>query len=428
MTQAAAQEVTGLAELRLQQQFGVTGVPWQLTERFRPEFSAPLGERLSLTTTVDLSFAQGRRLQDEVQGVFEASDLFTIGYLPGSIDSLWNIGSCSWPDPASNEALGISQAGDYLAVDRLYADAYLKGADVRIGRQAVQWGSAQLVNPTDPFPEVLFVEPWRFRRGLNAGRATVPIEGGHQVQVLAGTDDTFRHERLATRGTANIKGTELSLVGAWRGDTDEPLVGLDLRGNVEIGWWFEGALHATEDPYEEFAVGVDYSFPVFERFVVLAQYYRNGSGSPDAGSTASTGRFAGEVEPPHCEEDGFSDLVPDSGANPFAPITAGRDYAIAAVNLAATNELSFQLSAIHNLGDGTGVMVPTTTWAVLEWLELSATGQVPYKTSEGGEFKPDPADMVLTIDPTDGEAPPVDLDFSGLAADAAVVVWARASF
>lgn len=437
---ALAQDLGGVAELRWQQQIGVTGVSWQLTERVRPEFTAVASERVSVTATVDLAFAQGRTLQSEVQDVFERSDLTSLKYAreylgDSAVNSLWDIAGCEWPEEPPNAALGIGELSDYASVDRLYVDAYLPGVDLRIGRQPVQWGSAQLINPTDPFPEVLFVEPWRFRRGLNAARATVPLGDAHQVQFLLATDDAFQHERAATRGTLRFGETEMSAVAAWRGDTDEPLVGADFRGTLTVGWWLEGAVHLVDEPYEEFAVGLDYSLPLLERFYLMAQYYRNGSGAAEPSAAEGTARLAAGVEPPTCDDVDIAAFFPSGDADPFAPMTTGRDYVLAALNAQLTTDLNAQTAAILNVGDGTGVLVPTVTVAALPWLEFAATGQIPFEAgTDGGEFRPNPDDLHAQVDVSQlgvngfADADPIDLDFSGLRAEAAVVVWTRATF
>jgi hypothetical protein len=439
-TAAQAQDLSGVAELRWQQQIGVTGVSWQITERVRPEFTSAVSDRVSVTATVDVAFSEGRDLQTEVENVFETSDLTSLDYArqylgESAVNSLWDIAGCDWPDDPPNAALGIGALSDYASVDRLYVDAYLPGVDLRIGRQPVQWGSAQLVNPTDPFPEVLFVEPWRFRRGLNAARATVPVGKQHQVQFLLGTDDAIRHERLATRGTLRAEQTEVSAVAAWRGDTNEPLVGADLRSTLGVGFWVEGALHLVDTPYEEVAVGVDYSFPVLERLYVMAQYYRNGSGAAEPAAADGTARLAAGVEPPTCADEGIGALFPAGEADPFAPLTTGRDYALAAINAQITTDFGAQAAAILNTGDGSGVVVPTVSVAALPWLEFSATGQIPFLAwGDSGEFRPADDDLHVPVDVAglgvngfDG-ADPIDLDFSGLRADAAVVIWTRATF
>lgn len=382
---AAEPRLDGFVEVRGQGYLGVDGVPAQLVERLRPEFAAPVGERLALSATVEAAFAQGRSTPEELDRVLDDAGLGGAYAAPA-----WD-----------NDALRVSAAGDYLSVERLYADAYLPFADVRVGRQAVNWGSALLVNPTDPFPEVLATEPWRPRRGVNAIRATVPFGEGRQAQAVVGSDDAFEHLRVAGRATANVLDTtDVSVVGAWRQEAGDGLVGAEVRGTLGVGFWAEAALHLAEEPYEEVAAGIDYSFPVLDALVVQAQYYRNGAGEPDADPLAA--------------------LTADRDA--FAPVFRGRDYAMAGVSLAVRPEVSATVLWVQNLGDGSALAAPAVTTFPTEWLEVSASGQLPLSAwGDGGELHPADADLVLST-------PQADIGLSGLVPDATFTLWTRASF
>ncbi len=343
---AAAQEVSGFAEVRGIGQIGVDGVPYNLIERFRPTFDAPLGDRVSLSTTVEAQLVQGRRLQDEVERTIDESD----------VGPLLDVFGCAWPEPPRNQLLGIDGIADWLTIERLYLDAYLPQADIRVGRQAVQWGSALLVNPTDPFPEVLFTEPWRFRAGVNATRVTVPL-GDHQAQLFLGADDAFTAVRAAGRATVRAAGTDFSVVAAHRGETGEELVGIDVRGTLGVGFWGEAALHVPEgtEVWEEVALGVDYSFPVMELLVVAAQYYRRGAGSAEVDPLGAVGTLASAVEPPQCSG-GDPELLaglgldPGAAVDPYASPFRGRDYGLVVVRAGIVEELSATLVVLQNVG------------------------------------------------------------------------------
>jgi hypothetical protein len=281
-------------------------------------------------------------------------------------------------------------------VERLYLDAWLPFADVRVGRQAINWGSAFFVNPTDPFPEVLITAPWRERAGVSAARATIPIAERHQFQAFVGSDDAFENVRAAGRGTVNVWETDFSLVGAYREEADDGIVGLDVRGTAGVGFWLEGAWHLDTDPYEEVAVGIDYSFPVLDGLLIRGQYYRNGSGEPDAS---------------------FLDRLTPGADDPFAPVFYGRDYAMLAVSLVASPAFSGSIVGVQNFGDGSAFAVPTITWLPTGWLDVNASAQVPFSTwGDGGELHPGPSDLVLA-----GQ------DISGLVPDATFTLWTRVS-
>lgn len=197
LAMAGAQEVQGFAELRATAAIGADGPPFQLVERFRPTFEAPLSERVFLSTTVEMGFIQGRDNTDVFESALRESDF----------GPLLEAANCEWPDNANN-VFRIDRASDYLAVDRLYVDWYTPKFDLRVGRQALQWGSALFINPTDPFPQVLFTEPFKPRAGVNSARVTIPFGQLNQVQAVIGTNDTFTKVRAAVRGIVNAANTD----------------------------------------------------------------------------------------------------------------------------------------------------------------------------------------------------------------------------
>ena len=293
--------------------------------RLRPDFTAELTERLALSATLEVGLTQGRSLQREVERAVTASPL----------GPLLEEAQCVWPQEG-NRTLSISSAGDYLSVDRLYLDAYLPWADVRVGRQAINWGSAFVVNPTDPFPEVLLLDPWRPRAGVNAVRATVPVGESLQIQAVVGSNDDSTAVRTAGRASLTVGVTDLSWVGAWRQETGDGIIGADVRGTLGVGFWLEAALHLDSQSFEEIAVGVDYSFPVLERLLVILQYYRNGNGASELSGAQTASNLTGAVQLPDCDLFALP-LDNDRADDRFAPRFQGRDYGM----------LSVQLGIIH---------------------------------------------------------------------------------
>lgn len=419
--------VEGFVEVRAQVQAGVEGNPLLMVERFRPTFAANLSDRVALSSTLELNLSQGRRTQTELQSLIEDS----------ALGPALDAAQCTWPTE-DNETLWVSELGDYLYVDRLYVDVYLPRTDIRAGRQALQWGSALMVNPSDPFPQVLLLTPWLPRAGVNSVRASVPLGEAHQLQAVVGADDDFRALRAAGRGTLNLFETDFSVVGAYRqglteAAADTAIAGLDIKGTLGVGFWLEGVVHldlseGPADPYSEVAVGLDYSFPVLEMLIVQAQYYRNGAGSAAFDASSSTGGLADAVAMPTCTGVDLADAL-GAGADtaepdPFAPRFTGRDYLMSALSLGLTRDLSLSGAWVQNLGDGSGMVVPTVTVLPTGWLELGAAAQLPMSlTGESGELRPSDEDLVLS-DPNGATL----LDLSGLVPTATFLVWTRASF
>ncbi|TNE92131.1 MAG: hypothetical protein EP330_02965 [Deltaproteobacteria bacterium] len=411
---ASAEEPTGtasgFAELRITGSVGVEGKAFQAVERFRPTFEADLAERWVLATTIEAHLAQGRDTEEELVRVIQNSELGDL------------VPDGTFPEN-NNERLDIDDAGDVFRVDRLYLDHYGEKVDVRIGRQALQWGSAYAVNPTDPFPQVLVTEPWAPRAGINAGRITVPFGGVHKVQAVLATDDLFTELRGAGRLTFNALQTDWSVVG-WGRHTNllsedgvyDGLVGVDLRGTLGVGWWLEGGLRLAEEKYGLLAVGVDYSFPVFQSFIVVGQYIYNGAGEPDPDNYDPLARFQMVMDPDAA-----------SALDPAAPFFLGQHYAMLVVNAGLTQDLSFTLASFQNLEDGSGFAVPTVGVRPNGWWEVSLSAQLPYRLAGPGEFSPADEDLVLSVEPLPGVGP-YTADFSGIYPDATFILWTRASF
>ena len=416
---AEAQGASGFVELRGTWQAGVSGRPWQLVERFRPRFEAKFGERLLLSTTIEAGLVQGATGQRALQDALADS----------SLQPILDLANCEWPEP-ENSLFGISSASEYLAVDRLYLDWYHPKFDLRVGRQAVQWGSALFVNPTDPYPQVLVTQPWLPRAGVNSARITVPIGDLHQVQAIVGTDDTLTRFRGAVRGTVNVLQTDVSLISAYRQESDELLAGLDIKGTLGVGFWVEAALHLRElfdaneelAVSEEVAVGIDYSFPVLEQFVVAAQYYRNGAGGRGPEDYDLTGRLNQGVQPPDCDTDIFGTEAA-APVDPFAPFFAARNYGLLSLQMGFTREVSLSAAALQNFDDGTGFAIPTVSVTPFGSVQMSLSAQIPYRLyGDGGEFSSRDEDLQLEVPGLE----PVDL--SGLVPDASIILWTRANF
>ena len=312
------------------------------------------------------------------------------------------------------------------AVDRLFVDLYQGPYDLRLGRQSLHWGSAQFFNPTDPFPEVLLAEPWRPRRGVNAARATVPFGVMNDLVTVAAIDDGLHHASVASRLRVNTRGVDLAISGAWRGDTDAGQVGLDLRGTTLVGWWLEAAHFPGPDAHTELVVGIDYSLPVLDRLVVLAQYYRHGAGATHPDRYQRALAPAG-VQLPRCDGP-LGSLFGPADPDPFARFTLARDYLLLGARAEIDPDVAVSAFLLQNLNDGTALGVPTLSYLVSAALDLSLSAQLPLRTwGEGGELRPRPGDLRREHAlPPGGET--LVLDLSGLSPDAVVTFWARLSF
>lgn len=415
------------------------GTHWQLSERLRPSGSVAVSDRLSLHGTVEASVLQGRHAPDEARAVLEQGVIDGSGF--DSLDRALEVVGCTLDTERRYDSVG-----DVVTLDRLHADLNLPAVDLRLGRQAVSWGSARVFNPTDVFAEYILAEPWRERAGVDALRALVPIGERASITAVGGFDDlpleirqardeTLPDEWQALAWKGGLRGTlltgpvDVSVLAFHHrsGQLHRDLVGLDLRGDTELGWWVEaawdGSLSTTDASFKgdpKLAVGVDYSFDLLQSLYVSAQLIYDGSGASPAAmdhlarssSNLSYGLDCGDGEPPSLLP------LPDPGiVTPIDPYRAtfGRAYALLIARQTVTNEWTVDLTTLVNLEDGTGLIFPSTTVNVGGHLALS--GGVQVLAGKDGEFQP-PEEALI-----DGS-----FDYNPLVPRWTALTWARFSF
>ncbi len=415
------------------------GTHWQLNERLRPTGAVQLTERWSLSATVEAALQQGRHAPDEARAVLEQGVIDGSGY--ESLDRALEVVGCTL-----DTARRYDSVDDVLSVDRLHMDLNLPAVDLRLGRQALNWGSARVFNPTDVFAEYILAEPWKERAGVDALRALVPVGERGQIIAVGGFDDLpaelkqARDESLdddwravawkgGLRGTLLTGPVDISAVAFHHrsGAQHRDLVGLDLRGDTEVGWWLEaawdGSLAVQEPAYPgalKLAVGGDYSLDIRQGLYLSAQFIYDGSGaSPEemnyllrSSSGLSYGLDCGDREPPS--------LIPLPDPGPVSPVDAyratyGRYYALFIARQSVTEDWTLDLTALANLEDGTALIFPATTVDVGGRLSLS--GGVQVLAGKDGEFQPPEQGLI------DGS-----FDYNPLVPRWTALTWARFSF
>lgn len=350
------------------------GTPWTLVERLRPSFELELGDRVALEVTPEFAASQGRYAPAEARALLE-DELGEAG-----LALLEASAGCALPTSAPLEELG-----DVLSLERLFLDVRLPAVDLRLGRQAVNWGSALVLNPTDVFAETIVAEPWRERAGVDALRATVPLGESAQLVAVGGATDVLAEDpdwRGGLRGTASLARADLS--GVAYVDGDGWFVGADLKGDLTVGWWLEGGLARADDTsHVEVSAGLDYSFPVLQVLYVAAQVsYDSGGLAPedlDPAAALTGGLTAGG----DC-----SDALASTSTG-----LSGQLYGVGLLNWRLTDTLSVAATTMWNLQDGTGLVFPYAGAAVGDRLSLNAGAQV--LAGEDGEFRPNPEDLQL---------------------------------
>jgi len=359
-----------------------TGTRWQSVERLRPTVRIHPHPNLTLHTTFNASLTQGRYVTGEFINLVEQPLLSALpasfdGAKP-SLDEL--IEECNWDLQRERT---IDEVSDVLQLARLYADIHTKHADLRLGRQAINWGSALFFNPTDVLAQNLFAEPWQERQGIQAARLNIPLgEDGMLTSVLT-IDDQWEQWKGGLRAGSNWGATDIYGVSYTNGD--EYLLGFDVKGDLHVGWWLEGGYFAhLNEPFSEghseISAGIDYSFPVLERLTIAAQVTHDQSGEiPELYDWNA--RQDPELFIPPCPSIGLDLPEPPEEFR----TSLGRWYGLTTQRLLIDQNWSFSNLMLINLADQTGIVFPSVAFAG-ELLTLNAGAQLIIGSD--GEFNP----------------------------------------
>ncbi len=187
--------------------------------------------------------------------------------------------------PSENEPIG--NVGIYHNLDRASMQISTDFADISIGRDAIAWGSARIINPTD------VVAPYTYdqldtedRIGVDAVRIRIPVGilGEVDTGYIFGNRFNFDKSAIYVRTQLNAAETDFSIL--LLEFQKEQLIGLDItRGIGGAGFWLETAYvfvrsldhqpNGTSN-YLRTSVGLDYSFGG-ETYGFI-EYHYNGAG------------------------------------------------------------------------------------------------------------------------------------------------------
>ena len=232
---------------------------WLYTHaRFRPTVEASLSDRLVLSSSFSIT-AREHSEQDFI-----------------------------WTDCAINQTCFLpSRYGHENALfemERFFLDFYGERADLRLGRQAVFWGSGLLWNPTNPFRQLLAFSPWENRSGVDAARVNWALPGAIDSTWILSLDEAGELAKAVLRLQKQFVDLDVAVLGALSTEENREAsyVGFDFKGNLGITYWLEGAVHFEPESYNELVVGLDYSFDVGDTWVLALQYSYNEAADLDA--------------------------------------------------------------------------------------------------------------------------------------------------
>ncbi len=194
----------------------------------------------------------------------------------------------------SEDSLG---SGD-VELDRAFFDLELGRLDLRAGRQAINFGQAQIWNPVDLVDSNSPLDFDVVKQGVDALRASWAASATASVQGLVAFPDGGT--LALVRGEVLAGSADLGFLAAADARTDELVLGFDVKGDWGVGYWVESAFHDLEEgeDYLQVVAGFDYSFAVQDQLYLAVQVYRDESGGTgvadyDYASLGTTRRFLG---------------------------------------------------------------------------------------------------------------------------------------
>ncbi len=175
---------------------------------------------------------------------------------------------------ATEDAFGSED----LDLDRAFLDIALERWDLRIGRQAINFGQALIWNPVDLVDSSSPLDFDIVKEGVDTFRASYAVSSTSSVLGLVAFPDGGAITLV--RGETLAGGADLGVLVASDARTDERILGFDVKGDLGVGWWAEGAFHDLEEgeDFLRLVVGLDYSWPVRQQLYLAFQYYLDESG------------------------------------------------------------------------------------------------------------------------------------------------------
>lgn len=313
-----------------------------------------LGWRLSDRVSLDASYDIAGRVQDPALTVGDLLWGQGLNALPYRID---DFDQRLYPDIEET----ATSFGLYHNLDRLYLSLAARWFDFYAGRQAIAWGAARTVNPTD------IVAPFAYsqldtedRLGVDAVRVRVPLDFMAEIDAGAVLGDNAEHINNAyyLRGKFYLSGNDISMVAAaYRGNI---MIGGDWARSIGgAGFWLETAFTRTSvygddttggDEYLRLATGLDYQLT--SRLYGFCEYHYNGPG------VAEPDEYATILARPAYREGGVYLL--------------GKHYVIPGVSYQLTPLITVSGETLVNLTDPSTYIAATGEHNIAENIYLSA--------------------------------------------------------
>jgi hypothetical protein len=235
-------------------------------------------------------------------------------------------------------------------LDRAALYYSLKNADITLGRQAIAFGSARAVNPTDVLAPYTYATLAKEERvGVDTLRVRVPTGelGEYDLGVVAGEDAKPENSAAFVRRRLYVARTDITLTAiAFR---ESELLGVDLTRSIGgAGTWLEaadaGENIGSSNDYFRLSVGTDYSFT--EDLYAWLEYHYNGAGSRN-------------------NEDYFG-LLDDTAYTRGGVYLLGKNYIAPGFTYQLTPLIIIGFQGLWNLDDGSALVAPSIEYSLAD--------------------------------------------------------------
>ena len=217
-------------------------------------------------------------------------------------------------------------------LDRFNVQFQLESGDLTIGRQAITFGSARIINPTDVFlPFDVRTLNTEYRIGIDAVRFQKPMGqlGEIDMGVILGADGKPENSAVFFQLLTNVSGSDYQFT-AMR-FAEQNLIGAGIQSALGVlGFWLEAAYVSGDEDYTRASIGVDYAFN--ERIFGMIEYHHNGAGSSN----------------PH----NYLEKLDDSAYTAGGVFLLGKNYLIPVISWQQSTLLTLSLQSLANLDDG----------------------------------------------------------------------------
>ena len=323
--------------------------------------------RLSDSGTVELAFEQ------RVRVFSSASSMAGASVLPSGTDAPFRIRQLDWRFASSSHAEWRGE------IDRAAVHLHFSSADLTVGRQAIGWGRGVLFGAVDLFAPFTPLEADReWRRGVDAVRADIKLGDRVSLDAVGAFADALDRSAVAARLRGYAGKADVEILGGVRardrfvGATSSAAVG-DFELHGEFGLFrtraVSGSIAFTEPRSIVKAVGGGSSrLPIGHGVLVFAEYHYSGFGAASAEGILMQLR-----DPAFQERYSRGDTQ-----------TLGRHATAVLASYEASPEITLSNEWLESPVDGSGVIVPSTTWTPSDRWSVVLSGYFPYRTEPLG--------------------------------------------